>query len=85
MCDAFVRVVPVVYHRQLHAMLHSVPVPSGALLKAAWMKYQANKDEIDGYDVSRAAAWLYVNIPDVEFRKAMQLQVDFFGTRLAHR
>ena len=79
-CMAFVRYVPVVYHRELHAHLRTVPVPDNALLKAAWEKYQANKVEIDSYGAARAAAWLYVNIPDEQFRKAMQFQVDFFAT-----
>ena len=81
MCMAFVRYVPVVYHRELHAKLKSVPVPDDKLLKEAWMKYQANQAEIDSYDVARAAAWLYVNIPDEQFRQAMQFQIDFFATR----
>lgn len=80
-CNAFVRYVPVVYHRELHARLKFVPIPDNALLKVAWERYQANKIEIDSYDVARAAAWLYVNIPDPEFRKAMQFQVDFFATK----
>ncbi len=80
-CNAFVRYVPVVYHRELHAKLKSVPVPDDKLLKEAWMKYQANQAEIDSYDVARAAAWLYVNIPDEQFRQAMQFQIDFFATR----
>ena len=83
-CQAFVRYVPVVYHRELHAYLHTVPVPDNSLLKAAWERYQANKIEIDSYDVARAAAWLYVNIPDPEFRKAMQFEVDFFAMHEAH-
>lgn len=81
-CHAFVRPVPVVYHRELHSILHNVPIPDGELLREAWMKYQKNKDEIDGYDIRRAIAWLYVAIPDTDFRKAMQLQLDFFSTRL---
>lgn len=80
-CNAFVRYVPVVYHRELHAHLKNVPVPDDKLLREAWQKYQANKVEIDSYDVARAAAWLYVNIPDEKFREAMQYQVDFFATR----
>lgn len=79
-CNAFVRYVPVVYHRELHAHLKTVPVPDEKLLKEAWFKYQENKVEIDSYDASRAAAWLYVNIPDEQFREAMQYQVDFFAT-----
>lgn len=81
-CQAFVRLVPVVYHRELHSLLHNVPVPDGDLLRQAWIEYQRNKDEIDSYDVARAAAWLYVHIPDNNFRKAMQVQVDFFSTHL---
>lgn len=80
-CNAFVRYVPVVYHRELHTHLKNVPVPDEKLLREAWQKYQANKVEIDSYDVARAAAWLYVNIPDEKFREAMQFQVDFFATR----
>lgn len=80
-CNAFVRYVPVVYHRELHYHLKSVPVPDGALLRAAWEKYLENRIEIDSYDAARAAAWLYVNIPDERFRAAMQFQVDFFATK----
>lgn len=80
-CMAFVRYVPVVYHRELHAHLKNVPVPDERLLRETWQKYQANQAEIDSYDVARAVAWLYVNIPDEEFRRAMQYQIDFFATR----
>ena len=82
--DAFVRPVPVVYHRELHTKLRCVPVPDETLLRSAWALYQKDSDEIDSYGVCRAAAWLYVNIPDPEFRAAMQYQIDFFTTRL-HR
>lgn len=79
--NALIRPVPIVWHRELHSKLNTVPVPDSSLLKQAWSKYQANKVEIDSYDVARAAAWLYVNIPDEQFREAMQFQVDFFTTR----
>ena len=80
-CMAFVRHVPVEYHREMHAQLKGVPVPPADLLHKAWDEYQADKYAINAYDVTRAAAWLYVHIPDVEFRKAMQFQIDFFVTR----
>ncbi len=80
--NAFVRPIPVVYHRELHELLHDVPLPDGALLKEAWIKYCDDRDEIDSYGVCRALAWLYVNVPDVEFRKAIQFQLDFFTERL---
>ena len=80
-CMAFVRYVPVVYHRELHHLLSTVPLPPAAMLKSAWLAYKNDKDNIDSYDVCRAIAWLYVHIPDPEFRKAMQYQLDFFTTR----
>ena len=51
------------------------------MLKEAWLAYERDKEAIDAYDVCRAAAWLYVHIPDAEFRKAMQYQIDFFATQ----
>lgn len=80
-CDAFVRLVPIVYHRELHQLIKEVPVPDEKLLKEAWLKYKEEQEKVDSYGVARAAAWLYVNIPDPEFRKAMQFQVDFFTTK----
>lgn len=80
-CMAFVRYVPVVYHRQLHLNLKGVPVPPAAMLKKAWLDYEKDKEAIDSYDVTRAAAWLYTHIPDPEFRKAIQYQIDFFATQ----
>lgn len=81
--NAFVREVPVSVHRELHThVLKDVPVPNGCLCKVAWEEYSRNKSKIDGYDVTRACAWLYVHIPDVEFRRAMQTQIDFFATRI---
>lgn len=73
------REVPVSIHNELHnEWLHDVPVPDGALLREAWEAYMEDKAIIDSFDVCRACAWLYVHIPDIEFRKAMQSQLDFF-------
>lgn len=79
--NAFVRPVPVVWHRELHSKLSTVPVPDGALLKKAWLEYQEEKWYIDSMGVCQAIAWLYVHIPDVEFRRAMQFQLDFFASK----
>lgn len=79
--NAFVRPVPVVWHRELHSRLSTVPVPNGSLLKQAWLEYQKNAEIIDSMGVCQAIAWLYVHIPDVEFRKAMQYQLDFFASK----
>lgn len=80
-CMAFVRYVPIEWHRELHARLKSVPMPPPSMLRAAWWEYQEDKRTIDQYDICRTLAWLYVHIPDVEFRKAMQYQLDFFTAK----
>lgn len=80
---AFVRKVPIHIHDELHHdFLEDVPRPSEELCKKAWEEYRANKEEIDSYGVARACAWLYVHIPDVAFRRAMQIQIDFFVLNL---
>ena len=79
--NAFVRPVPVVWHRELHSRLSTVPVPDGAMLKKAWLEYQKEADIIDSFGVCQAIAWLYVHIPDIEFRRAMQFQLDFFASK----
>ena len=79
--NAFIRPVPIVWHRELHSRLSTVPVPDGALLKQAWIEYQENAEIIDTMGVSQAIAWLYAHIPDAEFRKAMQYQLDYFSSK----
>lgn len=79
--NAFVRPVPVVWHRELHSRLSTVPVPDGDMLKKAWLEYQKEADIIDSLGVCQAIAWLYVHIPDIEFRRAMQFQLDFFASK----
>ena len=79
--NAFIRPVPIVWHRELHSRLNTVPVPDGALLKQAWLEYQEDAEIIGTMGVCQAIAWLYVHIPDVEFRKAMQYQLDFFASK----
>lgn len=80
---AFTRDVPVPIHDELHQKyLTHIPRPSEELMKAAWELYQKRKDEIDNYGIARACAWLYVHIPDVAFRRAMQIQIDFFVLNL---
>lgn len=81
--NSFIRTIPIVIHRELHNIyLRNVPVPDEQLLKDAWVKYQEEKEVVDSYDVARALSWLYVNIPDPKFREAIQVQIDFFASRL---
>ena len=80
---AFVRPVPVPIHDELHHdYLSDVPRPPEDVMKKAWSEYCANKAEIDQYDLCRAIAWLYVHVEDAQFRKAMQIQLDFFTIKL---
>ena len=80
---AFTAQTPVDVHNELHRhILCAVPRPDESLLEAAWNEYQANKLEIDKYSMVRKMAWLYVEIPDTKFRRAMQAQIDFFTEEL---
>ena len=80
---AFVRPVPVPIHDELHHdILSDVPRPTEEVMKKAWAEYCANKAAIDQYDLCRAIAWLYVHVEDAQFRKAMQIQLDFFTLKL---
>lgn len=79
--NAFTRPVPVLWHRELHQLLTNVPTPNSSLIRQAWVEYQAEKDVIDSMGLCQAIAWLYVHIPDVEFRRAMQFQLDYFATK----
>lgn len=76
--DNFTRRIPVAIHRELHSILKNVPVPDGNLCREAWQAYCRERDFVDMYGPARACAWLYVHIPDVAFRRAMQVQIDFF-------
>lgn len=77
----FARRVPSEWHCDLHKELRDVPVPNDMLLWQAWIDYQRDKDRVNRMDICQAIAWLYVHIPDVEFRKAMQFQLDFFAAK----
>ena len=71
------------FHDELHHYyLENVPRPPEDVMKKAWAEYCANRAEIDQYDLCRAIAWLYVHVEDAQFRKAMQIQLDFFTLKL---
>ncbi len=75
--------VPIGTHDYLHReILSVVPRPDEDLLEKAWYEYEAHKDEIDEYKMTRKMAWLYKAIPDPEFREAMQIQIDYFTEEL---
>ena len=78
---AFARRVPVEWHRELHKILKNVPVPDETTLWQAWLDYQHDKRRIDQMGICEAIAWLYVHVPDPDFRKAMQVQLNFFAVK----
>lgn len=79
--SAFKRKIPVTWHRELHEILKDVPRPPYDMIAEAMRRYEADKKTIDGYNITRVIAWLYVNVPDADFRRAMQVQLDFFATK----
>lgn len=77
--SSFIYAVPIVRHRELHRLVSDVPLPPESILAEVWRKYEAERDVVDSYGISRALAWLYVNVPDADFRRAIQMQIDFFS------
>ena len=78
----FKGMLPVPIHDELHHdVLYRVPRPPERLLKKAWAEYIAHP-EVKSYSLIRKLAWLYVHIPDAEFRKAIQKQIDFLTLKL---
>lgn len=77
----FTRRIPVELHRELHRVVPPLPVPPVKLCREAYETYLREKEVVDSYDPARACAWLYVHIPDANFRAAIQKQIDFFATR----
>lgn len=81
---AFVRVIPVKVHDELHnAVLKDIPKPPERLLKGVWISYQHDKATIDEMGICQAILWLYDHIPDEAFRATMLIQYHFFQTKLA--
>lgn len=76
------REVPIEWHRELHTILHDVPLPTESELRIMWEDYQKDRDSIDTYDVVRALGWLYNHSSHEGFRWAIKTQLDFFKNKI---
>ena len=81
--EAFVYELDIDLHNELHNyVLHDVPRPSNAEIKAAWLKYQAERDIIAKYDIIDACKWLMLSCYDPAWRACMQRQLIFLRSNL---
>lgn len=81
--EAFVYELDIDLHNELHnTILHDVPRPSGAEIKAAWLKYERERDIIAKYDIIDACEWLMQACDDPAWRACMQRQLIFLRSRL---
>ena len=81
--EAFVYELEVNIHNELHNdILHDVPRPSNAEIKAAWDTFQRDRDTIASYDIVKACEWLMLACADPAWRACMARQLDFLRSRL---
>ena len=81
--EAFVYELDVDLHNELHNyVLHDVPRPSNVEIKAAWLKYQAERDIIATYSIIDACEWLMRACADPAWRACMQRQLIFLKSHL---
>lgn len=81
--ERFVRPLDIKIHNELHnAVLHDVPRPSDAQIKAMWLDYQANQEAIDQMDIVDACEWLMQEGRDQAWTACMARQWQYLKTKL---
>jgi len=81
--EAFIYEIDIDIHNELHKyILHDVPRPSNAEIKAIWLKYVDERDIIATYDIIEACEWLMQACTDPAWRACMHRQLIFLKSSL---
>ena len=81
--EAFIYELDINLHNELHnAILHDVPRPSDAQIKAMYDKYIAERYIIALYDITDACEWLMRSCDDPAWQACMQRQLIFLKSNL---
>lgn len=81
--EAFVYDLDIGTHNELHNLvLHDVPRPSDAEIKAAWDAYEHDRDVISTYNIVKACEWLMMACADPAWRACMARQLNFLRSHL---
>ena len=80
---SFVYLLDVKIHNELHnAVLHDIPKPSPEALKALYLAFSEQRQEIDQFDIVKAAEWLTKACTDEPYHSYMAHQAKFLKEKL---
>lgn len=77
----FVYEVPITVHNDYHLAHKDIPMPSIDVLKDVYNKYCMDWVLVERMDIIEACDWLIENVDDLDFKKAMVQQRNFFLIR----
>lgn len=81
--EHFVRPLNVALHNELHnEIVHDIPRPTDAEIKALWLKYVDDQERIDALDIKEACKWLFLECDDPAWQACMARQYYFLSERL---
>lgn len=80
---AFVYPLDINIHNELHnSILHDIPRPSNAEIKAMWIAYQESQETIAALNIVDACEWLMLACEDSAWRACMERQWRFLKNKL---
>lgn len=81
--DNFVYLLDVRIHDELHnAVLHDIPKPSPEALKPLYLAFLEQRQEIDQFDIVKAAEWLTMACNEEPYHSTMAHQAKFLKEKL---
>lgn len=81
--NSFIYLLDVKIHDELHnAILHDIPKPSPEAMKALYLAFEAQRQEINQMDIVQAAEWLTMACDEEPFHACMQHQANFLREKL---
>lgn len=81
--DNFVYLLDVRIHDELHnAVLHDIPKPSPEALKALYLAFLEQRQEISQFDIVKAAEWLSKACAEEPYHSTMAHQAKFLKEKL---
>lgn len=81
--DNFVYLLDVRIHDELHnAVLHDIPKPSPEALKALYLAFLEQRQEISQFDIVKAAEWLSKACTEEPYHSTMAHQAKFLKEKL---
>ncbi len=81
--NSFIYLLDVKIHDELHnAILHDIPKPSPEAMKALYLAFEAQRQEINQMDIVQAAEWLTMACGEEPYHSCMAHQAQFLKKKL---